>query len=69
MYNIHPSTMRPKSKRTKQGVVKSGFPLAPQEEEEEEVFSSGSVLLCLHPLALMPAGELYGESVFNLRPN
>ena len=34
----------------------------------EEVLSSGSVLLCLHPLALMP-GELYGESVFNLRPN
>ena len=37
-------------------------------KKKKKFTSSGSVLLCLHPLALMP-GEQYGESVFNLRPN
>ena len=37
-------------------------------EWRKEVLSSGSVLLCLHPLVLMP-GELHGESAFSLRPN
>ena len=37
-------------------------------EGRKEVLSSGSVLLCLHPLVLMP-GELHGESAFSLRPN
>ena len=36
-------------------------------KKKKKFTSSGSVLLCLHPLALMP-GELYGESVFSLRP-
>ena len=39
-----------------------------QRHNRKEVLSSGSVLLCLHPLVLMP-GELYGESAFSLRPN
>ena len=37
-------------------------------EGRKEVLSSGSVLLCLHPLVLMP-GELHGESPFSLCPN
>ena len=38
------------------------------QEGRKEVYSSGSALLCLRPLVLMP-GELHGESVFSLRPN
>ena len=31
-----------------------------KKKKKKKFTSSGSVLLCLHPLALMP-GELYGE--------